>query len=166
MECYTNEQHSQLVTHKSGICTAPGTSGFDGRDGVMGPPGRNGRDGASGRDGRDGAVGPLGPIYSSLTSEIRDLVKLVVKEEIQIWTYPPVSMCPRWSADRPANSCHFILDYNPSASSGYYWITNGTQPHLMYCYMEADKSSVKGVMRVAHINMRSTSVNCPAPHTV
>ena len=29
----------------------------------------------------------------------------------------------------------------------------------MYCYMEADKCGVKGVMRVAH----SSSFNCPAP---
>ena len=35
----------------------------------------------------------------------------------------------------------------------------------MYCYMEADKCGVRGVMRVAHIDMRNTSINCPAPHT-
>ena len=32
----------------------------------------------------------------------------------------------------------------------------------MYCYMEADKCGVRGVMRVAHIDMRNTSINCPA----
>ena len=69
------------------------------------------------------------------------------------------------SEDRPVAFCHFILDCNPSAPSGYYWITNGTQPHTMYCYMEADKCGVRGVMRVAHIDMRNTSVNCPAPLT-
>ena len=31
--------------------------------------------------------------------------------------------------------------------------------------MEADKCGVRGVMRVAHIDMRNTSVNCPAPLT-
>ena len=31
--------------------------------------------------------------------------------------------------------------------------------------MEADKYGVRGVMKLAHINMRNTSVNCPAPLT-
>ena len=35
----------------------------------------------------------------------------------------------------------------------------------MYCYMEADKCGVRGVMRVGHIDMRISSVNCPAPLT-
>ena len=72
-------------------------------------------------------------------------------------------------------TCHLlwwqILDCNPFAPSGYYWITNGARPqlripiHYVYCYMEADKCGVRGVMRVAHIDMRNTSVNCPAPLT-
>ena len=80
-------------------------------------------------------------------------------------------MCPGSSANRPATSCGSILDCNPLAPSGYYWITNGARPqlripiHYVYCYMEADKCGVRGVMRVAHIDMRNTSVNCPAPLT-
>ena len=31
--------------------------------------------------------------------------------------------------------------------------------------MEADKCGVGGVMRVAHIDMKNTFVNCPAPLT-
>ena len=81
-------------------------------------------------------------------------------------------MCPGSSANRPATSCSSILDCNPLAPSGYYWITNGARPqltipiHYVYCYMEADKCGVRGVMRVAHIDMRNTSVtNCPTPLT-
>ena len=77
------------------------------------------------------------------------IVKLVAQEEFETYTYPPVAMCPGWSANRPASSCHSILDCNPSAPSGYYWITNGAQPHAMYmqphvmfCYMEADTCGV------------------------
>ena len=155
----------------SGPIGAPGAPGINGRDGDMGPPGNNGRDGllgpsgANGRDGRDGAVGPPG-VSSGLDLEgIRDIVKLVAQEECRRCTFPIVASCPGWSADRPATSCRSILDCNPSAPSGYYWITNGTQPHAMYCYMEADKCGVRGVMRVAHIDMRISSVNCPAPLT-
>ena len=134
----------------------------------VGPPGNNGRDGlpgASGRDGRDGAVGPPGPSAGLELKGIQDIVKLVALEESRTCTFPPVASCPGWSADRPATSCHSILDCNPSIPSGYYWITNGAPPHAMYCYMEADKCGVRGVMRVAHIDMRISSVNCPSPLT-
>ena len=73
--------------------------------------------------------------------------------------------CPGATARTPADSCRAILDCNPSAPSGNYWISSGAQPHLMYCYMEADKCGVKGVMRVAYINMKDPSVNCPSPLT-
>ena len=125
----------------------------------------SGASGRDGRDGRDGAVGPPGVSAGLDLEEIRDIVKLVAQEVFGTCSYPPVTMCPGSSANRPATSCGSILDCNPLAPSGYYWITNGTQPHAMYCYMEADKCGVRGVMRVAHIDMRNTSVNCPAPLT-
>ena len=161
----------------SGPVGAPGAPGIDGRDGDMGPPGNNGRDGlpgpsgVSGRDGRDGAAGPPGPSAGLDLEGIRDIVKLVAQEEFGTCSYPPITMCPGSSANRPATSCGSILDCNPLAPSGYYWITNGARPqlripiHYVYCYMEADKCGVRGVMRVAHIDMRNTSVNCPAPLT-
>ena len=156
---------------RDGLTGPKGASGRHGSDGAVGPPGRDGLPGprgASRRDGRDGRDCDMGPpgVSAGLDLEgIRDIVKLVAQEECHRCTFPPVASCPGWSADRPATSCHSILDCNPSAPSGYYWITNGTQPHVMYCYMEADKCGVRGVMRVAHIDMRNTSVNCPAPLT-
>ena len=140
----------------------------------MGPPGRDGLPGprgASGIDGKDGAVGPPGPSAGLDLEGIRDIIKLVAHEEFGTCSYPPVTMCPGSSANRPATSCGLILDCNPFAPSGYYWITNGARPqlripiHYVYCYMEADKCGVRGVMRVAHIDMRNTSVNCPVPLT-
>ena len=73
--------------------------------------------------------------------------------------------CPGDTKDDPADSCKAIIDCNPSAPSGYYWISNGVNSYLMYCYMEADKCGMKGVMRVAHIDMKNPSVNCPPPLT-
>ena len=148
--------------------------GNDGRDGDVGPPGRDGLPGprgASGIDGKDGAVGPPGPSAGLDLEGIRDIIKLVAHEEFGTCSYPPVTMCPGSSANRPATSCGLILDCNPFAPSGYYWITNGAHPqlripiHYVYCYMEADKCGVRGVVRVAHIDMRNTSVNCPVPLT-
>ena len=43
--------------------------------------------------------------------------------------------------------------------------TTYTQNIHVYCYMEADMYNVRIVMRVAHIDMRNTSVNSPAPLT-
>ena len=80
----------------------------------------------------------------------------------------PIEDCPGNSASNPAASCALILACNPSAPSGYYWISSGSSPPVanrMYCYMEADKCGVKGVMRVAHIDMKDTAVNCPKPLT-
>ena len=139
-----------------------GTPGRDGRDRLPGRDGLPGTNEANGRDGRDRAQGPSAGLD---LEEIRDIVKLVAQEECRRCTYPPVASCPGWSVDRPATSCHSILDCNPSTPSGYYWITNGARPHAMYCYMEADKCGVRGVMRVAHIDMRISSVDGPAPLT-
>ena len=156
---------------RDGLIGLKGARGRDGSDGTVGPPGRDGLPGprgASGRDGRDGRDCDVGPpdVSAGLDLEgIRDIVKLVAQEEFQTCTFPPVASCPGWSADRPATSCRSTLDCNPSSPSGYYWITNGAQPHIMYCYMQADKCGVRGVMRVAHIDMRNTSINCPAPLT-
>ena len=146
----------------------PGPPGRDGKDGLSGPVGAPG---APGVDGRDGAVGPPGPSAGLDLEGIRDIVKLVAQEEFGTCSYPPVTICPGSSTNRPATSCGSILDCNPFAPSGYYWITNGARPqlripiHYVYCYMEADKCGVRGVMRVAHIDMRNTSVNCPTPLT-
>ncbi len=164
--------------HRMGPYTLPGLPGRDGRDGKDGPPGL---------DGRDGVAGPPGPPGDSAMGDIdnvRKIIRLLAREELynlsqQICINDPVKVvvecasatggtptfCPGFTAENPADSCGAILDCNPSSPSGYYWITNGTQPHVMYCYMEADKCGVKGVMRVAHIDMRNTSVNCPAPLT-
>ena len=139
--------------------------------GPPGPPGPPGTQGKRGRRGKKGAVGPPGPPSGVDRVEVRDIVRLVAQEEFGTCTYIPARFCPGSSADRPATSCGSILDCNPLAPSGYYWITNGARPqlripiHYVYCYMEADKCGVRGVMRVAHIDMKNTSVNCPAPLT-
>ena len=84
---------------------------------------------------------------------------------------PPSPVCPGTTVSNPSTSCRAILDCNPSAPSGYYWLLTRVPPqnrssiNQVYCYMEADKCGVRGVMRVAHIDMRNTSVNCPAPLT-
>ena len=180
-------------SHPKGPYTLHGLPGRDGRDGKDGPPGQVGRDGVvgppgpPGQNGRDGVAGPPGPPGVSAmgnVDNVREIIRLLAREELynlsqQICNNDPVkvvvecasatggtpTLCPGFTAENPADSCRTILGCHSSAPSGYYWITNGTQPHVMYCYMDADKCGVRGVMRVAHIDMRNTSNNCPAPLT-
>ena len=149
-------------SHPKGPYTLPGLPGRDGRDGKDGPPGQV---------GRDGVVGPPGlPGVSAMddVDNVREIIRLLAREELynlsqQICNNDPVKVvvecasategtptfCPGATAENPADLCRAILGCHPLAPSGYYWITNGTQPHIMYCYMEADKCGVRGVMRVA-----------------
>ena len=160
---------------RDGLIGLKGARGRDGSDSTVGPPGRDGLPGprgASGRDGRDGRDCDMGPpgVSAGLDLEgIRDIenwwLRRNSKHAVSHGKLSVVASCPGWSADRLATSCRSILDCNPSAPTGYYWITNGARPHIMYCYMEADKCGVRGVMRVAHIDMRISSINCPAPLT-
>ena len=58
-----------------------------------------------------------------------------------------------------------IPSLNATSVSPIWLLLDYMQPHVMFCYMEAYTCGVRGVMRVAHIDMRNTSVNCPAPLT-
>ena len=83
--------------------------------------------------------------------------------EYQTCTYTPVPHCHGGSEDRPIALCHSILDYNCSQPH-LTILLDYMELHVMYCYMEAD--TCEGVMRVAYMNMRNTSVNYPAPLTL
>ena len=95
---------------------------------------------------------------------------------------PPLPKCPRpiptrppvngscaqgLTQDDPALSCNEILICNPYLPSGYYWITTRHQPNQnnviveVYCHMEGDICGIRGLTRVAHLNMSDPSVNCP-----
>ena len=69
----------------------------------------------------------------------------------------------------PSLSCRHILLCNPYLPSGYYWIRTKYRPNLnnglvhVYCHMEEDICGIRGVMRVALLNMTDTQVKCPFP---
>ena len=194
------EDTASNVTHVCHPCqsppkvpyTLPGLPGRDGRDGKDGTPGQDGRDGVP------GPPGPPGVSAMDDMDNVREIIRLLAREELynlsqQICNNDPVkvvvecalategtptpttapndtTLCPGATADNPADSCRAILDCNPSAPSGNYWIGNGSgvlpeNSTSVYCYMEAGKCGVGGVMRVALIDMKNTSVYCPAPLT-
>ena len=179
-------------SHLKGPYTLHGRPGRDGKDGKDGAPGQDGRDGVAGPPGPPGisALEDLDNVREiirllakeelhNLSQQIcnNDPVRVVVEcASATVVTPTPTSTpnntmpCPGDTADDPADSCSAILDFNSSAPSGYYWMGNGSgvlpqNSSSVYCYMEADKCGVRGVMRVAHIDMRNPSVNCPAPLT-
>ena len=64
----------------------------------------------------------------------------------------------------PAASCAAILQFAPSPLSGHYWIrsSNGSVVHV-YCDMiRSCGNNTGGWMRVAHLDMRDSSSQCPS----
>ena len=196
----TNTSHLCASPSLYGPQGPPGSPGIDGRDGRDGKDGRDccSAGQATGVDVED--IREIVRLMAqqelyNLTQQIHtnDPVKIVVECDSKPTdmtlmptkaTHPPVTptpqptsaptnrpTCPGSTISKPSTSCRAILDCDPSAPSGYYWILNRLPPqhrisvHHMYCYMKADKCGLRGVMRVAHIDMRNTSVNCPAPLT-
>ena len=82
-------------------------------------------------------------------------------------TSQPLSCPVGLTKDNPASSCRDILTCNSSASSQNYWIrTESNVTRSLYCYMEADKCGVRGMMRVVNIDMTNPGVTCPSPLTL
>ena len=66
--------------------------------------------------------------------------------------------------NNPATSCNTLPANNPS---GYYWIGTRGSPVRVYCNMNATSGNpTGGWMRVAHIDMRNTSHQCPSGLTL
>ena len=66
--------------------------------------------------------------------------------------------------DNPATSCSILPANNPS---GYYWISTRGSPVRVYCNMDATSGDLTGGwMRVAYIDMRNTSHQCPSGLTL
>ena len=67
------------------------------------------------------------------------------------------------SSSHPATSCKEILELAPSSPSGLYWIRSSDHSaRHMYCDMERSCKGVGGGwMRLASINMRDSSHQCP-----
>ena len=69
--------------------------------------------------------------------------------------------------EQPADSCYHIFTCNPQGQSGMYWIHNGPMAgegaHQFFCELEEERCGLRGLMRVAHINMSEPCSTCPPP---
>ena len=101
----------------------------------------------------------LQDMESSLTSTMERLLK-PIQEQLN-YHLPPA---PPNSKENPAKSCKDIYSNDPDAVSGYYWIkTSSGSPARVYCKMNADcQNMTGGWMRVAYIDMRNSSHQCPS----
>lgn len=63
----------------------------------------------------------------------------------------------------PASSCKEIKEFNPGLPTGYYWIKAGDESSIrVYCDMDRTCGGITGGwMRVANVDMKNTSEECP-----
>ena len=168
----------------NGLNGVPGINGLNGAMGETGPPGESGPVGERGPSGESGPVGERGPAGErgpvgergppgepgTLDRDIlHDIVRSLIKEEEDTHC----GLCTIGQTHlNPAPSCKSILNCNPNAKSQYYWIETANKgstvsvPKIMYCYMDADKCGVRGMVRVVNIDMTNPGETCPSPLTV
>ena len=107
-----------------------------------------------------------------IESKLSETGKLIKQIQSQLSYHhllpPPVNPQETFSSSSPAASCKMIHDIYPDTPSGSYWIQNSTgSPIQVYCKMDADCSGYNGGwMRVAYIDMRNSSHQCPSGLTL
>ena len=170
-----------------------GLNGHNGRDGTAGPPGPQGPAGLNGRDGQQGPsgpqgpqgpmgeqgmkgdrgeqgpVGPVGPPGSDGSPGPPGTVPDAVVEQLRADILEEVMRqltltCPGDREVYPATSCREIHDCNPTAPSGYYWVSNATENATqVFCEMNTTNCGniTGGWMRAAYINMTDAANSCP-----
>ena len=142
-----------------GLKGEAGVDGTDGEQGPVGPVGPQGPVGAPGLDGRngsDGSPGPPGTVPDAVIEQLRVDILETMRRELKL-------ICCGDREKYPATSCKEILDCDPSAPSGYYWINTTTGPLQVYCQMDANNCGdiTGGWMRAAYIDMTNESNTCP-----
>ena len=70
---------------------------------------------------------------------------------------------PGMTVNRPANSCASVVENNPDAQTGYYWLENEDHvPHIAYCDMSFCGSFTRGWMNVTNLDMTDGTTMCPS----
>ena len=144
----------QRFTYSS-IQALPGKPGKNGAPGAPGPKGEPGVDGPVGPPGPVGPHGSDGVVSDAVIEQLREDILEQLRREI----------CPGDRDVYPAASCKEIHGCNPTAPSGYYWISTTTGPLQVYCQMNTNNCGniTAGWTRVAHINMSEPQQTCPSP---
>ena len=102
---------------------------------------------------------------SELTTTFEKLLKPIQR---QLDYHLPLPPTPRvqevFNESNSAKSCKAIYDANLDTKSGYYWIKNSSGSAVrVYCKMDSNCTGYTGGwMRVAYIDMRNSSHQCPS----
>jgi lipocalin len=103
---------------------------------------------------------------SDLMATVEKLLK-PIQRQLDYHLPPPLPPQEVFTEANPAKSCKAIYDEYSNAESGYYWIKASTGSAVnVYCKMDANCTGYTGGwMRVAHIDMRNSSHQCPSGFT-
>ena len=102
---------------------------------------------------------------SELTATFKKLLKPIQRQLDYHLPLPPTPHVQEvFNESNPTKSCKAIYDANSDAESGYYWIKNSSGSAVqVYCKMDANCTGYTGGwMRVAYIDMRNSSHQCPS----
>ena len=139
-----------------GVQGQRGLPGTNGKEGRLGPPGPKGSVGRPGLPGAPGDIGPPG--NAELSTKDYNIILTTLTKQLM------------WRGDQckhrcTPKSCDEILQNNPHAPDGYYFVSNGPyQPvYRVYCVMERTLcGETGGWVRTAYIDVTDNSEKCPA----
>ena len=156
---------SLVATSHSACPVFPGLPGRDGMPGPQGPPGTCACSELSNIvNSNTDLRNSLQESLQNLTNGMIEALGRIQQEVAQISAEEP--LCPRslgLSSYKPAKSCREILQCNPSAQSGYYWLkSTTTESQEVYCAMDTTYCNITGGwMRLAYFNMSEQGASCP-----
>ena len=116
-----------------------------------------------------GPPGPPGVLSYSEAKELKQDIKEELQESLAEWIEKQakalkLSHCSSTlgrAPHTPALSCRDIVDCNPLAPSGMYWLKAENIIKKMFCDLETKHCGTTGWMRVAYLNMTEPGASCP-----
>ena len=116
-----------------------------------------------------GPPGPPGGLSYSEAKELKQDIKEELQESLAEWIERrakalKLSQCSPTlgrESHTPAMSCRDIVDCNPLAPSGLYWLQAESIIKKAFCDLETKHCSTTGWMRVVYLNMTEPGASCP-----
>lgn len=144
------------IPGKSGAVGVPGNPGEMGPVGPPGPAGKPGRNGTDGLPGAMGLPGSPGMVSNAVIEQLKRDILEEVRRELNL-------TCNGDNEIYPAGSCKDIHKCDPTAPSGYYWISTTSGPAQVFCQMNTSSCGniTGGWMRAAHIDMTNENNTRP-----
>ena len=116
-----------------------------------------------------GPPGPPGGLSYSEAKELKQDIKEELQESLTEWIERQAKALKRSHCSptlgrephTPAKSCRDIMDCNPLAPSGMYWLQAPNIIKKVFCDLETKHCGTTGWMRVAYLNMTEPGASCP-----